>query len=157
MRHTLMWQGQHNSTRKEAQMTWTITNLGIEIITGMLGAHAVAATTRRYNFGALGHSVVGAIGGGISGLFSLPTIMFAKGDIFPEPSPSELTMAHGLVGAIAGGIFMLSIGFLKHAIEEYLHVKAARSEAAPATNLSARSQKSKKSIDAIDWSHSRAA
>jgi uncharacterized membrane protein YeaQ/YmgE (transglycosylase-associated protein family) len=138
-------------------MTWTITNLVVEIITGVLGAHAVAAATRTYNFGALGHSVVGAIGGGISGLFSLPTMMFAKSDIFPEPSPSELTMAHGLVGAIAGGILMLSIGFLKHVIEEYLRVKTARAEAAPATNLSARSQKSKKFIDAIDWSQSRAA
>ena len=50
-------------------MTGTMTNLVIEIIAGIAGAHIVANATREYSFGALGRSVVGAIGGYVGGYF----------------------------------------------------------------------------------------
>ena len=50
-------------------MTWTMTNLVIEIIAGIAGAHIVANAAREYSFGALGRSVVGAIGGYVGGYF----------------------------------------------------------------------------------------
>jgi hypothetical protein len=67
-------------------------------------------------------------------------------------------MAHGLVGAIAGGILVLSIGFLKHVIEAYLHAKIPPSDApASAANVRERSPKSKKFMGAINWPDADAA
>jgi uncharacterized membrane protein YeaQ/YmgE (transglycosylase-associated protein family) len=50
-------------------MTWTFTNLVIQIIAGILGGHAAAAASKEHGFGALGHTIVGAVGGGLSGAF----------------------------------------------------------------------------------------
>ncbi|HEY6255176.1 MAG TPA: hypothetical protein VIY51_05220 [Xanthobacteraceae bacterium] len=41
----------------------------VQIVTGILGAHAAAVTAHEHGFGALGHSVVGVIGGALSGYF----------------------------------------------------------------------------------------
>jgi hypothetical protein len=41
-------------------MSWTFTNLAIEAIAGILGANLAAAAAREYDFGILGHSIVGA-------------------------------------------------------------------------------------------------
>ena len=50
-------------------MTWTFTNLVIEIIAGAVGGCAIAAAAKEYNFGILGHIVTGALGGAFSGYF----------------------------------------------------------------------------------------
>ena len=50
-------------------MTWTVTNLVIEIIAGIVGAHAISAAANEYAFGAIGHTIAGAVGGAFSGYF----------------------------------------------------------------------------------------
>ena len=50
-------------------MTWTITNLAIQIIAGIIGGHGAAAASKEHSFGVLGHTIVGAVGGAISGYF----------------------------------------------------------------------------------------
>ena len=57
-------------------MTWTVTNLLIEIIAGIAGAHFVAVAANDYSFGSLGHCGVGAMGGGFVGYF-IPSIAAA--------------------------------------------------------------------------------
>jgi hypothetical protein len=37
-------------------MSWTITNLAIEAIAGILGTNVAAGAAREYDFGMLGHS-----------------------------------------------------------------------------------------------------
>ena len=38
-------------------MTWTVTNLVIEIIAGVVGAHAIAAAAKEHSFGVIGHTI----------------------------------------------------------------------------------------------------
>jgi hypothetical protein len=102
-------------------MTWTVVNHLIEIIAGIAGAHFAAAAANDYGFGSLGHSVVGAMGGGFVG-YLLPAISAAivtTNGVFNEPRPFEQIAAHGLAGATAGGILMLTVGFLKQSINRH--------------------------------------
>jgi uncharacterized membrane protein YeaQ/YmgE (transglycosylase-associated protein family) len=50
-------------------MSRTYTNLLIEIIGGIVGGHFAALAAREYSFGALGHTIAGAVGGAFSGVF----------------------------------------------------------------------------------------
>ena len=50
-------------------MTWSITNLVIQIVGGFLGAHATTTVTKEHGFGFLGNSLTGLIGGALSGFF----------------------------------------------------------------------------------------
>jgi hypothetical protein len=100
-------------------MTWTVTNLVIEIIAGIVGGHMAAAAAREYSFGALGHSVVGAIGGGFGGYFlqMMAAIVLNGSDAFNEPTLLEQVVVQSITGAAAGGILMLMVGFLKHSLD----------------------------------------
>ena len=55
-------------------MAWTATNLVIQIIAGILGGHVAALVVKEHSFGALGHTIAGAVGGAVSGYF-LQTIV----------------------------------------------------------------------------------
>jgi uncharacterized membrane protein YeaQ/YmgE (transglycosylase-associated protein family) len=55
--------------QKDNAMTWTLTNFLIEMIAGIVGGHAIAAIAKEHSFGALGHSITGALGGAFSGYF----------------------------------------------------------------------------------------
>jgi uncharacterized membrane protein YeaQ/YmgE (transglycosylase-associated protein family) len=101
-------------------MAWTLSNLLIQIVAGILGGHIAAAAAREHSFGSLGHTVVGAIGGGLSGAFLqtfAATVVTASGSL-NEPRLAELFVLQGLTGAAAGGILTLVAGFLRHAIYE---------------------------------------
>ncbi|MDR3487949.1 MAG: hypothetical protein P4M05_23995 [Bradyrhizobium sp.] len=102
-------------------MTWTFTNLVIQTIMGCLGGNAAAAVTKEYNFGTLGHSAVGAIGGGLSGLFLQTvagTLVTGTGDAMAS-SPVEQAVLQGLTGAVAGGIAVLLTGIVKLGIDDH--------------------------------------
>jgi hypothetical protein len=102
-------------------MTWTLTNLLIETIAGIAGAHFAALATSDYNFGRIGHSIAGMIGGGFNGYFlqTMIAMTVTTNGGFNQPRLFEQVMAHSLAGAAAGGILMLIVGFLKHSIDTH--------------------------------------
>jgi uncharacterized membrane protein YeaQ/YmgE (transglycosylase-associated protein family) len=99
-------------------MEWSLTNLLIQIFTGILGGHAAATAVKEHSFGAWGHTAAGAIGGGLSGLFlqTLAATMVSGAGTFNEPKPVEQVILQGLTGAIAGAIAMLIVGFITPSI-----------------------------------------
>jgi uncharacterized membrane protein YeaQ/YmgE (transglycosylase-associated protein family) len=102
-------------------MTWTFTNLVIQIIAGILGGHAAAVAAKEHSFGALGHTIVGAVGGALSGAFLQTfagTLVNANGNL-NEPTAVEQAVLQGLAGAAAGGIVTLVVGFIKHSIDQH--------------------------------------
>jgi uncharacterized membrane protein YeaQ/YmgE (transglycosylase-associated protein family) len=101
-------------------MTWTVTNLLIQIITGILGGHAAATAAKEHSFGVLGHTIVGALGGALSGYFLqtfASTVVTASGSV-SEPTALDEAVLQGLTGAVAGGIAMLVVGFVKYNMEQ---------------------------------------
>jgi uncharacterized membrane protein YeaQ/YmgE (transglycosylase-associated protein family) len=106
-------------------MTWTATNLIIEIITGILGGHAAAAAAKEHEFGLIGHTVAGAIGGALSGCFLQTfaiTMVTASGSL-NEPTAVENGFIQAVTGLAAGGIVTLVTGLVKHAIDHHKATK----------------------------------
>jgi hypothetical protein len=102
-------------------MTWTLSNLIIQLITGIVGGNAAAAIAKEHGFGIFGHSVAGAAGGGLSGYFlqTVVTLFIGSGGGFVEATPVENAIIQGLAGAGAGAVVMLAVGFLKHSIDQH--------------------------------------
>jgi hypothetical protein len=95
-------------------MAWTFTNLIIQIVAGLLGANIAAAAAHEHRFGFWGHSLVGLIGGGLSGLFLQTysvTVVTGSGSV-NVPTNAEIFTIELLTGAVAGGIAMLAVGFI---------------------------------------------
>jgi hypothetical protein len=101
-------------------MEWTLTNFWIQVVGGVLGAHGAAtAAAKEHSFGAIGHTVVGALGGALGGFFlqTLATTMVTGTGSLNEPRIVEVVVLQGLTGAVVGGIAMLLVGFIKHSID----------------------------------------
>lgn len=102
-------------------MTWTVTNLVIEIILGVFGGHVAAIAAKEHGFGALGHTIAGAIGGGISGYF-LQTLagntVTGSGSVY-QSNAVEQAVLQGLTGAVAGAIAVFAFGLVKHLVEQH--------------------------------------
>lgn len=109
-------------------MTWTMTNLLIQLVSGILGGHAAAVAAKDHSFGFIGHSIVGAIGGALSGLFlqTLAATMVTASGSLNEPRPAEAVMLQVLTGAAAGGSAMLLVGLIKHGIDQHKSGKPRR-------------------------------
>ena len=93
----------------------------IQIVFGILGGHAAAIATKEFSFGALGHTIAGAIGGGLSGFF-LQTIagnLVTGGGDAMATNPVEQAVTQGLTGAVAGGIAVLVVGMIKAGIDQH--------------------------------------
>jgi len=104
-----------------SHITWTYTNLVIQIIAGVLGGYAAATAAHEHSFGAFGHTLVGALGGAASGYFLQKlagTVVTASGSL-NEPTAVENGILQGLAGAVSGGILVLAVGFLKHSIDHH--------------------------------------
>ena len=102
-------------------MEWSVTNLMIQIVMGILGGHAVAVAAKEHSFGAVGHTVAGAAGGAVSGYFLqtfAATMVTGTGGL-NEPRLVEQLLLQGLTGAVAGGIATLVVGFCKHSIDQH--------------------------------------
>ena len=93
-------------------MTWTMTNLMIEIIAGTVGAHIVAIATREDRFGALGRSVVGAIGGYVGGYLLDAAMVLNGSNALYVSRLLDQTIADSLTAAATGGILILAISFV---------------------------------------------
>jgi hypothetical protein len=102
-------------------MTWTAANLVIQIITGILGGHAAAVAAKEHSFGLVGHTIAGAIGGGLSGFFLqtfAATVVTASGSL-NEVTRVDNAIIQGLAGFAAGATVTLITGFLKHSIDHH--------------------------------------
>lgn len=95
---------------------WTMTNLAIQVITGILGANAAAGVAHEYHFGFVGHSLIGLIAGALSGFFLqriVMTTVYVNGDAMPI-SALEAGIYQAVAGLAVGGIAMLAIGLLRY-------------------------------------------
>jgi uncharacterized membrane protein YeaQ/YmgE (transglycosylase-associated protein family) len=102
-------------------MIWTSTNLVIQIVTGILGAHFVASAAEEHSFGFFGHTIAGLVGGTLSGYFLQKlavTVVTASGSL-NEVDAADNAVLQGLTGLAAGGCLMLVVGFIKHSIEKH--------------------------------------
>jgi uncharacterized membrane protein YeaQ/YmgE (transglycosylase-associated protein family) len=103
-------------------MTWTATNLVIQIIAGILGGHGAALAAKEHSFGALGHTVAGAVGGAFSGYFLqtlVATVVTATGDVQQDADVVTQWVLQGLAGLVAGAVLTLAVGLLKHGIHQH--------------------------------------
>jgi hypothetical protein len=100
-------------------MIWTSTNLVIQIVTGVLGAHFAATAAREHGFGFFGHTLVGALGGALSGYFlqTLAVTLVTGSGSLNEIRAVDNAVLQGLAGIAAGGCLMLVVGFIKHSID----------------------------------------
>ena len=100
-------------------MIWTSTNLVIQILTGVLGAHFAATAAREHGFGFFGHTLVGAIGGALSGYFlqTLAVTLVTGSGSLNEIRAVDNAVLQGLAGIAAGGCLTLVVGFIKHSID----------------------------------------
>jgi uncharacterized membrane protein YeaQ/YmgE (transglycosylase-associated protein family) len=102
-------------------MTWTTTNLIIQIVAGILAGNAAAALVHEHSFGLIGHTITGAIGGAASGYFLqrlAVTVVTASGSL-NEPTAAENAMLQALTGAAIGALLTLIVGFAKHSIDQH--------------------------------------
>ena len=102
-------------------MTWTITNLIIQIIAGIVGSHGAAVVAKEHAFGVLGHTVAGAIGGAASGYFLqtvAASVVTGAGDVQQGDDVTQW-ISQGLAGLVAGAIFTMAVGLLKHGIDQH--------------------------------------
>ncbi len=103
-------------------MTWTTTNLIIEIVAGILGGNAISAAVNEHSFGVLGHTVAGALGGAFSGYFLqtlAATIVNSTGEVKPNADPVTQWLLQGFSGFAAGAMLTMAVGFAKHSIDEH--------------------------------------
>jgi hypothetical protein len=102
-------------------MTWTLTNFLIQMIAGIVGSHAIATVAKEHNFGALGHSVTGAVGGAFSGYFLqtlAATVVDSTGQINQDADQVTQWFIQALAGLVAGAVLTMAVGFAKHAIAQ---------------------------------------
>src|ERR1700683_5684970 len=106
-------------------MIWTSTNLVIQIVTGILGAHFVASAAEEHSFGFFGHTLAGLVGGALSGYFLQKlavTVVTASGSL-NEVDAADNAVLQGLTGLAAGGCPVLVGGFLKSNNEKHRATK----------------------------------
>lgn len=107
--------------KKSRSMSWTLTNLLIELIAGIVGGHMIAAVAKEHSFGALGHTIAGALGGGLSGFF-LQTlagmVVDSAGNAYQATDQVTEWFIQGVTGLIAGAMVTMAIGFAKQPFEQ---------------------------------------
>jgi hypothetical protein len=111
-------------------MTWTLTNLFIQLVTGILGAHAAATVAHEHQFGVVGHTLTGAIAGAFSGYFLqrlAVTVVTASGSL-NQVGAVDNAILQGLTGVASGGCLMLVVGLIVHGVREH---RAGQSENQP--------------------------
>jgi uncharacterized membrane protein YeaQ/YmgE (transglycosylase-associated protein family) len=108
--------------RRRHTLTWTVTNLVIEIVAGIVGAHAISVVAKEHSFGAIGHTVTGAMGGAFSGYFLqtlAATVVNATGEVQPDANPVTQWLLQVLMGLAGGAILTMAVGLAKHSIDRH--------------------------------------
>ena len=98
-------------------MDWTLANLRrADRTPEFLGAHAAATVAHEHKFGLIGHSLVGLLGGALSGYFlqvMAMTVVTGSGSL-TAPRAADMFVSQALAGAIAGAIGVFVVGFAIH-------------------------------------------
>jgi uncharacterized membrane protein YeaQ/YmgE (transglycosylase-associated protein family) len=96
-------------------MGWSLTNLFIQILGGIIGGHLAVIASKELEFGALGHTIAGAVGGVLSGIFlqTLAATMVTGTGELTAPRVADQVLVQGLTGIVAGGIVTLAAGIFK--------------------------------------------
>jgi len=108
-------------------MTWTVTNLVIEIITGIVGAHAISAAFKEHSFGVIGHTIAGAVGGAFSGYFLqtlAATVVDSTGQAQQDADVVTQWLLQVFMGLAAGAILTMAVGFARHSIDQHRSAKS---------------------------------
>jgi hypothetical protein len=95
-------------------MEWTLANLIIQTISGLVGSNIAAAAAHEHRFGFWGHSLAGLVTGALAGIFLqsyATTVVTASGSL-NDPTHAQVIAAQVLMGAVTGAIAMLAIGFV---------------------------------------------
>lgn len=106
-------------------MSWSITNLLLQVIAAILGGNGAAVIAKEHAFGALGHTITGAIGGAASGYFLqtvVATMVTGSGDIQDIDAPTQWIL-QSLAGLVAGAIVTMAVALLKHGIDQHRTAK----------------------------------
>ena len=118
----LLPRNKEETQRQGRTMTWTVTNLFIEIIAGIVGAHAISAAAKEHSFGVIGHTIAGAAGGAFSGYFLqtlAATVVNSTGEVHQDADAVTRLLLQGLMGIAAGAILTMIVGFAKHSIDQH--------------------------------------
>lgn len=102
-------------------MTWTLSNFLIQLVAGVLGAHAAATALHEHHFGVIGHTLAGIAGGALGGFFlqRLAVTMVTASGGLTTPTAAENFILQALSGAGSGGCVVLVTGLILHAIGEH--------------------------------------
>jgi hypothetical protein len=95
-------------------MEWTLANLIIQTVAGLVGSNIAAAAAHEHRFGFWRHSLVGLLSGGLGGLVLqkyASTVVTASGSL-NEPTQVEIFASQALTGAVIGAIAMMTIGLI---------------------------------------------
>jgi len=113
--------------KQDSAMTWTVTNLVIEIITGIVGAHAISAAFKEHSFGVIGHTIAGAVGGAFSGYFLqtlAATVVDSTGQAQQDADVVTQWLLQVFMGLAAGAILTMAVGFARHSIDQHRSAKS---------------------------------
>jgi uncharacterized membrane protein YeaQ/YmgE (transglycosylase-associated protein family) len=96
-------------------MAWAASNVVIQTVAGILGAHGAAVAAHEHRFGFLGHTVAGAVGGALSGYFlqTLAITMVTAGGSINEPTAVENAVLQSLTGLVVGACCMMSVALVR--------------------------------------------
>jgi hypothetical protein len=102
-------------------MNWTATNLLVQTIGGIVGAHVAAVAAHEHRFGVIGHTLVGVIAGAAGGLFlqRLAVTMVTEAGTLNDVTSVDNAVIQTFTGLIVGGCAMLAVGLTKRLIEEH--------------------------------------
>jgi hypothetical protein len=102
-------------------MSWTVTNMIIQTIAGVLGAHGAAVAVHEHRFGFLGHTLAGALAGALSGYFLqiLAVTMVTAGGSMNEPTAVENAALQSLTGLVVGACCMMGVALVKIGMREH--------------------------------------
>jgi hypothetical protein len=95
-------------------MAWTLANLIIQIVAGLVGANIAAAVAHEHRFGFWRHSLVGLLAGALSGTVLqtyAATVVTGSGSL-NEPTYVQIFTSQALTGAVIGAIAMMTIGLI---------------------------------------------
>ena len=101
---------------------WTVANLVIQAISGIVGAHVAAHIVHEHGFGFVGHSLTGLLAGTLSGCFFqrlANTMVLSTGEAMLV-SALDSAVLQALTGAGVGGVAMLVIGLIRYELKAKL-------------------------------------